>query len=79
MANINGEGLFFANTKIPLVICLYFPKARIPAVITHKEQLRQAFVNITCKSVPSSLKKPSRKSTFGVVGVTEKIRKFPIA
>ena len=28
--------------------CLHF------AVITHREQLRQAFVNITCKSVPSS-------------------------
>lgn len=34
--------------------CLHFSHARSPAVITHKEQLRQGFVNITFKSVPSS-------------------------
>ena len=63
------EKVYFLRTQKSLYfICLHFPKVRIPAVITHKVQLRQAFYNITCKSVPSSLKKPSRTSTFGVVG-----------
>ena len=34
--------------------CLLFSNARGPAVITHKEQLRQDFLNIMCKSAPSS-------------------------
>ena len=42
-------------TKIPShSTCLDFSNARSPAVITRKEQLRQAFLNITCKSVPFS-------------------------
>ena len=28
--------------------CLHFPNARNPAFITQKQQVREAFVNITC-------------------------------
>jgi len=38
-----------------------------PAVITHKEQLTQACVNITTKSVPSSLENEVENCNFAML------------